>query len=541
VKKKDWEKKFKEKIKERKENFSTTSGIKIDRFYTQDDISNNLDEKNSLPGNFPFARGVQPTMYRGRLWTMRQYAGFGSAEETNKRFKYLLEKGQTGLSVAFDLPTQMGYDSDAEISKGEVGKVGVAIDSLEDMETLLKDIPLDQVSTSMTINATASMLLAMYITAADKQGVSSDKIMGTIQNDLLKEFIARGTYAFPPEPSVKLTVDIMEFCKDYAPRWNPISVSGYHIREAGSTAVQELAFMIADAIEYLEIAKSRNIDVEQICKRVSFFFAVHNNFFEEIAKYRAARRIWANLLRNNFGVMDDNACKFRVHSQTGGVTLTAQQPLNNIVRTGMQAMAAVLGGTQSLHTNSFDEALGLPTEESAIIALRTQQIIGYESEVADSIDPLAGSFFIENLTDEIEEKVYEYLEIIKDKGGMIKCIEENYIQSEIENSAYNFQIELEKKDRVVVGVNDFADVEEKLPPIQEIDPNLELNQIEKLKSLRKKRDSNKVKICLDNLEDAAKKEKNLMPFILEAVKEYCTIGEMTSALETVYGRFKGSG
>ena len=541
MKKKDWEKKFKEKIKERKENFSTTSGIKIDRFYTQDDISNNLDEKNSLPGNFPFARGVQPTMYRGRLWTMRQYAGFGSAEETNKRFKYLLEKGQTGLSVAFDLPTQMGYDSDAEISKGEVGKVGVAIDSLEDMETLLKDIPLDQVSTSMTINATASMLLAMYITAADKQGVSSDKIMGTIQNDLLKEFIARGTYAFPPEPSVKLTVDIMEFCKDYAPRWNPISVSGYHIREAGSTAVQELAFMIADAIEYLEIAKSRNIDVEQICKRVSFFFAVHNNFFEEIAKYRAARRIWANLLRNNFGVMDDNACKFRVHSQTGGVTLTAQQPLNNIVRTGMQAMAAVLGGTQSLHTNSFDEALGLPTEESAIIALRTQQIIGYESEVADSIDPLAGSFFIENLTDEIEEKVYEYLEIIKDKGGMIKCIEENYIQSEIENSAYNFQIELEKKDRVVVGVNDFADVEEKLPPIQEIDPNLELNQIEKLKSLRKKRDSNKVKICLDNLEDAAKKGKNLMPFILESVKEYCTIGEMTSALETVYGRFKGSG
>ena len=541
MKKKDWEKKFKEKIKERKENFSTTSGIKIDRFYTQDDISNNLDEKNSLPGNFPFARGVQPTMYRGRLWTMRQYAGFGSAEATNKRFKYLLEKGQTGLSVAFDLPTQMGYDSDAEISKGEVGKVGVAIDSLEDMETLLKDIPLDQVSTSMTINATASMLLAMYITAADKQGVSSDKIMGTIQNDLLKEFIARGTYAFPPEPSVKLTVDIMEFCKDYAPRWNPISVSGYHIREAGSTAVQELAFMIADAIEYLEIAKSRNIDVEQICKRVSFFFAVHNNFFEEIAKYRAARRIWANLLRNNFGVMDDNACKFRVHSQTGGVTLTAQQPLNNIVRTGMQAMAAVLGGTQSLHTNSFDEALGLPTEESAIIALRTQQIIGYESEVADSIDPLAGSFFIENLTDEIEEKVYEYLEIIKDKGGMIKCIEENYIQSEIENSAYNFQIELEKKDRVVVGVNDFADVEEKLPPIQEIDPNLELNQIEKLKSLRKKRDSNKVKICLDNLEDAAKKGKNLMPFILEAVKEYCTIGEMTSALETVYGRFKGSG
>ena len=541
MKKEDWEKKFKEKIKERKETFSTTSGIDINRFYTSEDLDKNLDEKNSMPGSFPFARGVQPTMYRGRLWTMRQYAGFGSAEETNKRFKYLLDKGQTGLSVAFDLPTQMGYDSDSEISKGEVGKVGVAIDSLDDMEILLEDIPLDQVSTSMTINATASMLLAMYIVAAEKQGISADKIMGTVQNDLLKEFIARGTYAFPPEPSVKLTVDIMEYCKDFAPRWNPISVSGYHIREAGSTAVQELAFMIADAIEYLEIAKSRNIDIEQICKRVSFFFAVHNNFFEEISKYRAARRIWANILRKNFNIQDDNACKFRVHSQTGGVTLTAQQPLNNIVRTGMQAMAAVLGGTQSLHTNSYDEALGLRTEDSAIIALRTQQLIAYESEVADSIDPLAGSFFLENLTDEIEKKVYEYLEIIKKKGGMIKCIEENYIQSEIENSAYSLQLELERKERVVVGVNDFTDVEEQLPPIQELDSNLELNQVNKLKELRKNRNPKKVKDCLDNLENAAREEKNLMPFILEAVKEYCTIGEMTSALELVYGRFKGSG
>tara|TARA_B100000959_G_C14987963_1_gene626463 strand:+ start:1711 stop:3336 length:1626 start_codon:yes stop_codon:yes gene_type:complete len=540
VKKSDWEKKYKDKIKERKKNFSTTSGIEIDRFYTKDSCAENLDSKNSLPGEFPFTRGVQPTMYRGRLWTMRQYAGFGSAEETNKRFRYLLDKGQTGLSIAFDLPTQMGYDSDAKISQGEVGRVGVAIDSLEDMEMLLKDIPLDKVSTSMTINSTASMLLAMYIIAAKRQGVASNKIMGTVQNDLLKEFVARGTYAFPPQPSVKIAVDIMEYCKDNVPKWNPISVSGYHIREAGSTAVQELAFMIADAIEYLQVAQSRNLDIEQICKRVSFFFAVHNNFFEEISKYRAARRIWANILRNDFNVKDDNACKFRVHSQTGGVTLTAQQPLNNIVRTTMQAMAAVLGGTQSLHTNSFDEALGLPTEASATVALRTQQILANETEVADSIDPLAGSYLVENLTDEIEKKVYEYLKIIKNKGGMIKCIEESYIQEEIETSAFNFQIELEKKERIVVGVNDFISTNEEPLPIQEIDPNLESNQIEKLRRLKKKRNSKKVKTHLANLENAAKKNENLMPYIVEAVSEYCTIGEMVSCLENVYGRFQGS-
>ena len=540
MKKSDWEKKYKDKIKERKETFSTTSGIEIDRFYTQDNCPENLDSKNSLPGEFPFTRGVQPTMYRGRLWTMRQYAGFGSAEETNKRFKYLLDKGQTGLSIAFDLPTQMGYDSDAQISQGEVGKVGVAIDSLEDMEILLKDIPLDKVSTSMTINATASMLLAMYMIAAKKQGIASDKIMGTVQNDLLKEFIARGTYAFPPQPSVKIAVDIMEYCKDNVPKWNPISVSGYHIREAGSTAVQELAFMIADAIEYLQVAQSRSLDIEQICKRVSFFFAVHNNFFEEISKYRAARRIWANILRNDFNVKDDNACKFRVHSQTGGVTLTAQQPLNNIVRTTMQAMAGVLGGTQSLHTNSFDEALGLPTEASATVALRTQQILANETEVADSIDPLAGSYLVENLTDEIEKKVYEYLKIIKNKGGMIKCIEENYIQEEIETSAFNFQIELEKKERIVVGVNDFVATNEEPPPIQEIDPNLESNQIKRLRRLKKKRNSKKVQTHLANLENAARENENLMPYIVEAVNEYCTIGEMISCLENVYGRFQGS-
>ena len=538
--KKSWKEKFQDKLKERKNSFSTSSGIDVDRFFTINDIDKKTDDKNSLPGQFPFVRGVQPTMYRGRFWTMRQYAGFGSAKETNNRFKYLLDKGQTGLSVAFDLPTQMGYDSDSKISKGEVGKVGVAIDSLEDMEILMDGIPLDKVSTSMTINATAGMLLAMYMITAEKQGVSPEKIMGTIQNDLLKEFIARGTYAFPPEPSVKITVDIMEYCKDYVPKWNPISVSGYHIREAGSTAVQELSFMLADAIEYLEIARSRNIDIEKICQRVSFFFAVHNNFFEEIAKYRAARRIWSNILKDNFGVKNENSCKFRVHSQTGGVTLTAQQPLNNVVRVSMQALAAVLGGTQSLHTNSFDEALGLPTEESATIALRTQQIIAFESEVADSIDPLAGSYYIEYLTDEIEKKVYEYLEIIKDRGGMIKCIEDNFIQGEIESSAFDFQIELENKDRVVVGVNDFKAAEEKEMPIQEIDPMLEKDQVQRLNSLKKKRDNQLVEKCLSELTNAAEKNINIMPFIVEAVRAYCTIGEMTSALEKIYGRFKGN-
>ena len=538
--KKSWKEKFQDKLKERKDSFSTSSGINIDRFFTINDIDKKTEDKNSLPGQFPFVRGVQPTMYRGRFWTMRQYAGFGSAEETNNRFKYLLDKGQTGLSVAFDLPTQMGYDSDSKISKGEVGKVGVAIDSLEDMEILMDGIPLDKVSTSMTINATAGMLLAMYMITAEKQGISPEKIMGTVQNDLLKEFIARGTYAFPPEPSVKITVDIMEYCKDYVPKWNPISVSGYHIREAGSTAVQELSFMLADAIEYLEIARSRNIDIEKICQRVSFFFAVHNNFFEEIAKYRAARRIWSNILKDKFGVKNENSCKFRVHSQTGGVTLTAQQPLNNVVRVSMQALAAVLGGTQSLHTNSFDEALGLPTEDSATIALRTQQIIAFESEVADSIDPLAGSYYVEYLTDEIEKKVYEYLEIIKDKGGMIKCIEDNFIQGEIESSAFDFQIELEKKDRVVVGVNDFKATEEKEMPIQEIDPMLEKDQVQRLNNLKNKRDNDLVDKCLSDLTEAAEKNVNIMPFIVESVRAYCTIGEMTSALEKIYGRYKGT-
>ena len=441
--KKGWKEKFQDKLKERKDSFSTSSGINIDRFFTINDIDKKTEDKNSLPGQFPFVRGVQPTMYRGRFWTMRQYAGFGSAKETNNRFKYLLDKGQTGLSVAFDLPTQMGYDSDSEISKGEVGKVGVAIDSLEDMEILMDGIPLDKVSTSMTINATAGMLLAMYMITAEKQGVSPEKIMGTVQNDLLKEFIARGTYAYPPEPSVKITVDIMEYCKDYVPKWNPISVSGYHIREAGSTAVQELSFMLADAIEYLEIARSRSIDIEKICQRVSFFFAVHNNFFEEIAKYRAARRIWSNILKDNFGVKNENSCKFRVHSQTGGVTLTAQQPLNNVVRVSMQALAAVLGGTQSLHTNSFDEAIALPTEFSSKIARNTQLILQNETGVTDVVDPLAGSYYVENLTNELIENANKIIEKINDMGGMTKAIESGFPKSEIEKSATEKQARID--------------------------------------------------------------------------------------------------
>jgi methylmalonyl-CoA mutase N-terminal domain/subunit len=468
---------------------------------------------------------------------MRQYAGFGTAEETNKRFKYLLEQGQTGLSVAFDLPTQMGYDSDQPMSKGEVGRVGVAIDSLEDMEILFDGIPLGEVSTSMTINATASMLLAMYMVTAEKQGVSSDKIQGTVQNDLLKEFIARGTYIFPPEPSVKITIDIMEYCRDKIPKWNPISVSGYHMREAGSTAVQEVAFTLADAIEYLNHAKARGLDVEKIANRVSFFFAVHNNFLEEIAKFRAARRLWAKIMRERFKAKDDRACMLRFHSQTSGVTLTAQQPRNNIIRVTIQALAAVLGGTQSLHTNSFDEALALPSEEAATIALRTQQIVAYESGVADTIDPLAGSYAIEALTKRIEEEATKYIEEIDRRGGMIKCIEEGYINQEIEEASYRYQLEVENKERIIVGVNEFTNVSEEPVEILKIDPQIEVIKRERLKELRSKRDNGRVKADLKRLEEAARANENLMPYIVEAVRDYATIGEMTPALEKIYGRY----
>lgn len=536
-KKKDWAERFKNELKERKKVFTTQSGITLDRLYTPEDTRDiDYDEKIGYPGEYPFTRGVQPTMYRGRLWTMRQYAGFGTAEETNKRFKYLLEQGQTGLSVAFDLPTQMGYDSDHPISKGEVGRVGVAIDSLEDMEILFDGIPLGEVSTSMTINATASMLLAMYMVAAEKQDVSSDLIQGTVQNDLLKEFIARGTYIFPPGPSVKITIDIMEYCRDAVPKWNPISVSGYHIREAGSTAVQELAFMLADAIEYLDNARKRGIDIEKIAERVSFFFAVHNNFLEEVAKYRAARRLWARIMRERFDAKTDRACLFRVHSQTSGVTLTAQQPRNNIMRVTIQALAAVLGGTQSLHTNSFDEALALPSEEAATIALRTQQLIAYESGVADTIDPLGGSYVIECLTDKIEKDVINYLGQIDKRGGMIKCIEDGYINREIEEASYRYQLDVEKGERIIVGMNEFTSDDEPVELLK-INPKIEEIKRKKLNILREKRDNAKVNSDLNRLEEKARANENLMPYIVEAVRSYATIGEMTSALQNVYGRY----
>ncbi|MDA2918255.1 methylmalonyl-CoA mutase family protein [Desulfobacterota bacterium AH_259_B03_O07] len=526
-------------LKERKKVFTTQSGIPLERLYTPEDLKGiEYDLKIGYPGEYPFTRGVQPTMYRGRLWTMRQYAGFGTAEETNKRFKYLLEQGQTGLSVAFDLPTQMGYDSDHPISKGEVGRVGVAIDSLEDMETLFDGIPLGEVSTSMTINATASMLLAMYMVTSEKQGISSDRIQGTVQNDLLKEFIARGTYIFPPGPSVKITIDVLEFCRDAIPRWNPISVSGYHIREAGSTAVQELAFMLANAIEYLENAKSRGLDVEKIAERVSFFFAVHNNFLEEIAKYRAARRLWAKIMRERFNAKGDRACLFRVHSQTSGVTLMAQQPRNNIMRVTLQALAAVLAGTQSLHTNSYDEALALPSEEAATIALRTQQLVAYESGAADTVDPLGGSYVIESLTNKIEDEVVNYLRKIDKSGGMIKCIQDGYINHEIEEASYRYQLEIEKKERIIVGVNEFTTGNEESIETHRINPKIEEIKRAKLIELRNKRDNDRVKADLKKLEETARDNGNLMPYIVEAVRDYATIGEMTLALERVYNRHR---
>jgi methylmalonyl-CoA mutase, N-terminal domain len=536
-KKKEWEKQI--KAKERQNDFSTPSGIVLERLYTPEDIEN-LDYGRDLgyPGEYPFTRGVQSTMYRGRFWTMRQYAGFGTAEETNERFRYLLDQGQTGLSVAFDLPTQMGYDSDHPMSRGEVGRVGVAIDSLEDMEILFDKIPLGEVSTSMTINATASMLLAMYMVAAERQGVGPDRIQGTVQNDLLKEFIARGTYIFPPKDSVKITIDIMEYCRDRVPRWNPISVSGYHMREAGSTAVQEVAFTFADAIEYLKHAKARGIDIEKIAERVSFFFAVHNNFLEEVAKFRAARRLWARIMKERFSVKDDKACTLRFHSQTSGVTLTAQQPRNNIMRVTIQALASVLGGTQSLHTNSFDEALALPSEEAATIALRTQQVIAYESGAGDTIDPLAGSYCIEALTNKIEEEAIKYIEQIDKRGGTIMCIEEGYINHEIEEASYRYQREVEKKERIIVGVNEHMIVSESPVEIHKINPKIEAIKREKLKRLRGQRDGDKVRADLRRLEEAARSNENLVPHIVEAVRDYATIGEMSMTLEKVYGRYR---
>lgn len=544
--KKQWEEKTLNKVlkrfPEQKETFTTGSWLPVERLYLPRPFSEEEYLENvGFPGQYPFTRGVQPTMYRGRFWTMRQYAGFGTAEESNRRYKYLLKQGQTGLSVAFDLPTQIGYDSDDPKSVGEVGKVGVAIDSLEDMELLFDGIPLDKVSTSMTINAPAAVLLAFYIAVAEKQGVPKDQLRGTIQNDILKEYIARGTYIFPPKPSLRLITNIFEYCSKEVPKWNTISISGYHIREAGSTAVQEVAFTLADGIEYVRAALNAGLNVDQFAGRLSFFFNAHNDLLEEIAKFRAARRVWAKIMKERFGAKNPKSMMLRFHTQTGGSTLTAQQPDNNIVRVTIQTLAAVLGGTQSLHTNSRDEALGLPTEDSVRIALRTQQIVAYESGVTNTVDPLAGSYFLESLTDKIEEKVWNYLKRIDEMGGMVYAIEKGYIQKEIQDAAYRYQQEVEKGDRVVVGVNKFTMEQEPPKEILRVDPNLRKVQAERLANLRAKRDNAKVQKTLNALKEAAKEEKeNLMPFILDAAKAYATLGEICNVLRDVFGEYQES-
>ncbi len=541
--KKNYEEKAKKAIDrfpERKERFETSSGIEVKRVYTPEDVDGlDYSKDLSFPGLYPYTRGVQPTMYRSRFWTMRQYAGFATAEESNKRYKYLLEQGTMGLSVAFDLPTQIGYDSDNVMSKGEVGKVGVAIDSLQDMEILFDGIPLDKVSTSMTINATASFLLAMYLIVAEKQGVPFDKVSGTIQNDILKEYIARGTYIYPPKPSLRIISNIFEFCSSHVPKWNTISISGYHIREAGSTAVQEVAFTLADGIAYVEEAIKAGLDVDKFAPRLSFFFNAHNNFLEEIAKFRAARRMWAKIMKERFKAKNPKSLMLRFHTQTGGSTLTAQQPENNIVRVTLQALAAVLGGTQSLHTNSMDEALALPTEKSVRIALRTQQIIAYESGVTDTIDPLAGSYYIENLTNEIEKRAFEYIEKIDKMGGMLKAIESGYVQREIAESAYNYQKAVESGEQIVVGVNKFTIEEEKKDlEILKINEEVEKRQVEKLKKMKEERDNTAVKDKLKALKKAAQGTENLMPYILDCVRVYCTLGEMADTLRDVFGEYQ---
>jgi methylmalonyl-CoA mutase N-terminal domain/subunit len=510
--------------------FSTTSGIEIKEVYTE---PSKMDE---LPGQFPFTRGIQKDMYRGKAWTMRQYAGFSTAEESNKRYHYLLSQGTTGLSVAFDLPTQIGYDSDHELSEGEVGKVGVAIDSLEDIEILFDGIQLKDITTSMTINATAAILLAMYIALAKKQGADLSQISGTIQNDILKEYAARGTYIYPPTPSMRLITDIFEYCSKEVPKWNTISISGYHIREAGSTAVQELAFTLANGKAYLKAALEKGLDINVFAKRLSFFFNCHNNFFEEIAKFRAARRMWAHITKE-LGATDAGAQKLRFHTQTGGSTLTAQQPLNNIIRVSNQALAAVLGGTQSLHTNGYDEALSLPTEAAAKIALRTQQIIAFESGVTDTVDPLAGSYFIEALTNEVEAAAQLYLDKIDAMGGAVKAIEQDYIQQEIAASAYQYQNDIESGDKILVGVNKFTQQEDAPSGVFRVDDSIRKMQIEKIKKLKNKRDNQAVERTLQQLRIAAKGTENLMPFIVSSVENYATLGEIADILREVFGEY----
>jgi len=510
--------------------FTTTSGIEIKEVYTEP------SGMNELPGEFPFTRGIQKDMYRGKPWTMRQYAGFSTAEESNKRYHYLLSQGTMGLSVAFDLPTQIGYDSDNDFAEGEVGKVGVAIDSLRDMEVLFDGIQLKDITTSMTINATAAILLSMYIALAKKQGADLKQLSGTIQNDILKEYAARGTYIYPPGPSMRLITDVFEYCSKEVPKWNTISISGYHIREAGSTAVQELAFTLANGKAYLQAAIDKGLDINVFAKRLSFFFNCHNNFFEEIAKFRAARRMWANITKL-LGATDAGAQKLRFHTQTGGSTLTAQQPMNNIVRVTTQALAAVLGGTQSLHTNGYDEALSLPTEAAAKIALRTQQIIAFESGATDTVDPLAGSYFIESLTDELEKAAYLYIDKIDAMGGAVKAIEQDYIQQEIARSAYEYQNEIESGDQVIVGVNKYAENEQPAENLFRVDDSIRKMQTDKLRALKAERNNEAVKIALDQLKTAAEGNANLMPFILAAVEGYATLGEIADTLRSVFGEY----
>lgn len=543
--KKQWEDKILNKVlpkfPERKEKFVTGSNQEVNRLYDPLDLEDfdYLADLN-FPGDFPYTRGVQPTMYRGKLWTMRQYAGFGDAEESNKRYKYLLKNGQTGLSIAFDLPTQIGYDSDHPMSHGEVGKVGVAIDTLQDMEILFDGIPLDKVSTSMTINAPAAILLAMYIAVAEKQGISKAELNGTIQNDILKEYVARGTYIFPPLPSMRLITDIFDYCSRELPKWNTISISGYHIREAGATAIQEIAFTLANGIAYVDAAVKKGLDLDKFAPRLSFFFNAHNDLFEEVAKFRAARRLWAKIMKNRFGAKDPKSMMLRFHTQTAGCTLTAQQPDNNIVRVAIQALAAVLGGTQSLHTNSRDEALSLPSQESVRIALRTQQIIAYESGVTETVDPIAGSYYLEKMTKDMEKAAMDYINQIDKLGGSPKAIEKGFIQREIQNSAYQYQKDIEDKKRIIVGVNQFRSEEEPMKDLLKVNPEIERRQVGKLDEVKKKRKEKEVQEKLQLLKEIASSEQNIMPYILDCVRSYATLGEICDQLRAVFGEYKES-
>jgi methylmalonyl-CoA mutase, N-terminal domain len=532
---------FRPPDQERKPRFTTLSGLPIDRLYTEENLSRtNPEDAIGYPGEFPYTRGIYPSMYRGRLWTMRQYAGFGSAAESNQRYRYLLSRGQTGLSVAFDLPTQIGMDSDHPLALGEVGKVGVAIDSLEDMQALFDGIPLEKVSTSMTINATASILLCLYVAVAKKQGADLTKLSGTVQNDILKEYIARGTYIYPVRPAMRIVTDVFAWCRANLPRWNTISISGYHIREAGSTAIQEVAFTLANAIAYVQSALDAGLRVDDFAPQLSFFFNAHNDLLEEIAKYRAARRLWARIMRERFGAGDPRSLMLRFHAQTAGSSLTAQQPENNIVRVAIQALAAVLGGCQSLHTNSLDEALALPTEDAALIALRTQQVIAHETGVANTIDPVAGSYAIESLTNEIEAGALTYTEKIDATGGMLKAIESGFVQSEIQKAAYDFQRAVEKKEQIVVGVNDFVAEEDRQIPTLRIDPQIERDQVVRLRALRQKRDNTKTQSALAELSRRAASTENLLPAILNAVECYATVGEISDTLRRQFGEYRES-